>query len=330
MATYDIERLPIGTKPDGSTATISLKVHSLIAGTSGFGKSILQQNVRIGAAHIENLAMIGIDPNLSELALWKDRYSFITKGVCCVEPLLDALMTQMQLRMQLLAMTGRKKVEPHEWGMLPLPNGALFPYPGILVETDELAAVLSANDGKGDDVPRRNNYRRLAAEARKTSIMLISATQRLSADLTPRSFTGNHANRLSVRTANQAETVMVFDQKEEFLPAHELPLDVKGLAYMTTEGDPKGTKFRSAFVPTRIEQENIRNGNDEAMKRAFGDVKTVEDFVEETAHLRVPLPWLDEAMADHMAFHAGQEKAMQTMLNSMGVADTSSGFSLRK
>ncbi|MFL0358603.1 hypothetical protein [Curtobacterium flaccumfaciens] len=296
--TITIERVPIGLTRDGDVQCFNLNgVHTFIGGTTGAGKSALATNIRIGVAKQRNAAMFGADPKLLEMNRWKPRYTAVVGEPCCISALLEALNAEMDRRKKQVEALGLTSVPQSMWDQLPL----------IYADIDEAADVFVSP--LGDKQSKRNKFLvdRLTAQARALGIVLMLATQRPDATLFSKATMANIPQAIALRVTNRPTAVMILREEDVVSrnPAHKIPQGKRyaGVGYAITETATRGTKVRGFYVPIQADIDQMRIDRETATDEqlALLTARTVDQYIEETAHLRTPAPLIEWELNEHYA-----------------------------
>lgn len=261
------EAVSIGVDAAGSEVRLRLLgQHVLVGGVPEAGKSGVLTAAISEAARCPEIALLGIDLKLVELAPWRQRFSAVATEADTAEQLLRGLIAEMGRRYAWLEATGRKKVTMADLSpALPL----------LVLVVDELAELTAAGIDKKGEAERAALLRRLAALGRAAGVVLIVATQKPSSDVIPTSLRDVLPVRISMKTTNRDMTATIVGAGlETTAPAHEIPVGMPGVGWLVGESvAPR--QFRAFWVP-----------DDEVAER-----------VRAVASLRVDLPWLDEVTA---------------------------------
>lgn len=262
------ERLPFGVDEDGREVTIRLIERTvLLGGVPGGGKSGGITAILRGISQLEHVAIVGIDPKMVEQAEWEPRFSTIVHSPEDTLRILNLLVEEMLRRYKRLkGMRGVKKISPD----------ILSPdFPLIAVVVDELADLVSGGSTKEEKDTQTaiaSALRRLVALGRAAGISLITATQKPAAEVIPTSLRDVITQRVGYATTNGAmtDTILRAGASGDGGLCHLIPSSMQGVCYMLGETERTPSRARTYWIP-----------DDE-----------IERLAEETAHLRVPLPWL--------------------------------------
>lgn len=277
--------LPIGVTDEGEPIGVGLtETNLLIGGQPGMGKSGTLAAVLTQMSFLPNVAIIGIDPKMVELGLWKNRASYITEGECCITPTLQSAYVEMERRYLVLKERGLKKITPDMW----------HEFPQIVLVMDEVAKVFTDPENPTKPPQASLNYaltRKLVAEGRAAGISVIMATQRPSADLVPTSLRNLIQQKIAHAMGRETDTRMVMGDIDG-MKAHLIPAHLKGVGYVINEGDREPTKFRASLVMNNEEREKALCSSNDELRTIAELYPTIEEVVEATQHLRVDVPWL--------------------------------------
>jgi hypothetical protein len=205
-----------GMTEDGSRPSITLGLHTLVAGSTGGGKSSGLRALLCELAPRDDVQLVLIDPKWVEFAQWKRRPRVVACSPEQIEEVLTLLVAEMEWRYQLMAQQGVTS-----W------SSRLGPW--IVGVADEVADVY--------DFPRGNRSPELldalGRKARACGISLVMATQRPMAGSTiSSSLRGNLSQRVVYRCDNHAATEFCLPGRADDFPAHELSLDEPGRCFL--------------------------------------------------------------------------------------------------
>lgn len=299
------KRLPIGVYTDGTPTYVGLaETNLLIAGQPGSGKSGTFASILAQMSQMRNVALMNFDPKMVELGAWADRASFNGVRDCCFPFALEATYNEMERRYFILKRRGLKKFTPEDWEE----------FPQLVLALDELAKVFSDPDNPMTPPQKTYSYamsRKLVAEGRAAGISVIAATQRPSADLVPTSFRNLIQQRIVHSMARETDTKMVLGDVDG-TTAHELLPSEKGVGFILNEGSREPRRFRASWVLNNEERANALRSSDPVVRAVATNHPTIEEIVESTKHLRVPLAFLDEdeVFQEHLAMHEREEEAL--------------------
>jgi hypothetical protein len=220
--------------------------HTLVAGSSKFGKSTLVRSIAVQLADRPDTVVYGVDlkPGAPELTPMAPILQDIAATPEQAHALLDWLRQELDERGQILAKQGDQEWDPAKHGR-----------PAIWVIEDELAELVrQGDDGPWKKNPASKKQESLLALMRFAGMHFLSATQQPSRKVFggTTDARGNYANRLSTRMNDRDHRRFVFgntpgwepgdlDQPGKFLlqsPMHQQPAPYKGM-WLT------GEEFRS-------------------------------------------------------------------------------------
>lgn len=254
--------------------------HLLIAGTTGSGKSVMQNVILLSlmlARHWQDVRLVLVDPKCVELTPYQELgylaapvLTDMTKAVGVFEWLVE----EMERRYEMFAKTRVKKLS--EFNAMPLkerrqrveerggnPDEVPEKMPQIVAMVDELADMMMVNsDSRIDEL-----ICRIAQKARAAGMHLILATQRPSADVVTGLIKANVPARIGFKlpTSVDSRTIIGTVGAEKLLGMGDMLVDWN---------DGKGlSRAQSAFCDTpEIERicEAVRN-------------QTVEDYLIDTS-----------------------------------------------
>lgn len=237
--------IPFGIDEDGNTFCLGLfERNILLGGVPGSGKSGGATAILAGISRLPGVALVGLDPKRVELSLWEPRFSMIAKRDEHASAVLEALLVEMERRYEWLDERGLKKV----------PLDRLQEMPLIVVLIDELAEVVSGGvtkDEKGAQEARSTAIRRLIAKGRAAGFVVITATQKPSANIVPTELRDLIQQRISFATTNPSMTdvILGFGSSQLGGLSHEIPTDMPGTAYSMPEGSRVPQRVRAFWIP---------------------------------------------------------------------------------
>ena len=211
--------------------------HTLIAGSSKFGKSTLVRSIVVQLADRPDVVLYGIDmkPGAPELTPMLPILQDLATTAEQAHALLDWLKQELAERGEILAKAGDQEWDPTKHGR-----------PAIWVIEDELAELVrQGDDGPWKKNPASKKNESLLALLRFAGIHKLSATQQPSRKVFggTTDARGNYTNRLSTRMNDADHRRFVFgntpgwepgklDQPGKFLlqsPVHQVPAPYKGM-----------------------------------------------------------------------------------------------------
>ncbi|MDX3835618.1 FtsK/SpoIIIE domain-containing protein [Streptomyces europaeiscabiei] len=211
--------------------------HTLIAGSSKFGKSTLVRSIAVQLADRPDVVLYGIDmkPGAPELTPMLPILQDLATTAEQAHALLDWLKQELAERGEILAKAGDQEWDPQKHGR-----------PAIWVIEDELAELVrQGDDGPWKKNPASKKNESLLALLRFAGIHKVSATQQPSRKVFggTTDARGNYTNRLSTRMNDADHRRFVFgntpgwepgklDQPGKFLlqsPVHQVAAPYKGM-----------------------------------------------------------------------------------------------------
>jgi hypothetical protein len=220
--------------------------HTLVAGSSKFGKSTLTRSIAVQLADRPDTVLYGMDlkPGAPELTPMLPILQDLAQTPEQAHALLDWLRQELDERGQILADAGDQEWDPAKHGR-----------PAIWVIEDELAELVRQGDGgPWKKTPASKKQESLLALMRFAGMHFLSATQQPSRKVFggTTDARGNYANRLSTRMNDADHRRFIFgntpgwepgklDQPGKFLlqsPVHQQAAPYKGM-WLT------GEEFRS-------------------------------------------------------------------------------------
>lgn len=265
-----MEAIPFGVAESGAVITYPVLENSwLLGGLPGGGKSGGQTAIMCGASRLDHTAIIGIDAKRVELRPWASRMSALGVEMSDIDAILAAVVAEMQRRYRVMEGRGIKKFIP------------CADTPLIVVSIDELAEIVGQGgdkETKQAEESRSALIRRLMSLGRAAGIVVLLATQKPSSDIVPTALRDMVISRVafSCATDAQVDTILGAGSCHAGARADRIPRARRGVCYAQTEDSRDAIRMRTFWVPD----------------------DQVEQVARDTARLRVPLPWLDEALAD--------------------------------
>lgn len=231
--------------------------HTLVAGSSKFGKSTLVRSITVQLADRPDTVLYGIDlkPGAPELTPMLPLLQDLATTPEQAHALLDWLRQELDERGEILAQAGDQEWDPEKHGR-----------PAIWVIEDELAELVrQGDDGRWKKQPASKKQESLLALMRFAGMHFLSATQQPSRKVFggTTDARGNYANRLSTRMNDADHRRFIFgntpgwepgklNQPGKFLmqtPVHQVAAPYKGM-WLT------GDEFRAEV--TRIGATTVR------------------------------------------------------------------------
>lgn len=211
--------------------------HTLVAGSSKFGKSTLIRSIAVQLADRPDVVLYGIDmkPGAPELTPMLPILQDLATTAEQAHALLDWLKQELAERGEILAAAGDQEWDPQKHGR-----------PAVWVIEDELAELVrQGDDGPWKKTPASKKNESLLALLRFAGIHKLSATQQPSRKVFggTTDARGNYTNRLSTRMNDADHRRFVFgntpgwepgrlDQPGKFLlqsPVHQVSAPYKGM-----------------------------------------------------------------------------------------------------
>ncbi|MFC7817577.1 FtsK/SpoIIIE domain-containing protein [Streptomyces sp. NPDC057367] len=211
--------------------------HTLVAGSSKFGKSTLVRSIAVQLADRPDTVLYGMDlkPGAPELTPMAPILQDVATTPEQAHALLDWLKQELGERGQILAQHGDQEWDPQKHGR-----------PAIWVIEDELAELVrQGDDGPWKKQPASKKQESLLALMRFAGMHFLSATQQPSRKVFggTTDARGNYANRLSTRMNDADHRRFIFgntpgwepgklDQPGKFLlqsPVHQVAAPYKGM-----------------------------------------------------------------------------------------------------
>lgn len=211
--------------------------HTLVAGSSKFGKSTLVRSIAVQLADRPDTVVYGVDlkPGAPELTPMAPILQDVAQTPEQAHALLDWLRQELDERGQILADAGDQEWDPEKHGR-----------PAIWVIEDELAELVrQGDDGPWKKQPASKKQESLLALMRFAAMHFLSATQQPSRKVFggTTDARGNYANRLSTRMNDADHRRFIFgntpgwepgklDQPGKFLlqsPVHQQAAPYKGM-----------------------------------------------------------------------------------------------------
>ncbi|MGV9756951.1 FtsK/SpoIIIE domain-containing protein [Streptomyces tricolor] len=211
--------------------------HTLVAGSSKFGKSTLVRSIAVQLADRPDVVLYGMDlkPGAPELTPMLPILQDLATTPEQAHALLDWLKEELTERGEILAQAGDQEWDPQKHGR-----------PAVWVLEDELAELVrQGDDGPWKKQPASKKQESLLALMRFAGMHFLSATQQPSRKVFggTTDARGNYANRLSTRMNDADHRRFIFgntpgwepgklDAPGKFLlqsPVHQVPAPYKGM-----------------------------------------------------------------------------------------------------
>ena len=211
--------------------------HTLVAGSSLFGKSTLVRSIVVQLADRPDVVLYGIDlkPGAPELTPMLPILQDLAQTPEQAHAMLDWLRQEMTERGEILAKAGDQEWDPEKHGR-----------PAMWIIEDELAELVrQGDDGPWKKTPASKKQESMLALMRFAGMHMLSATQQPSRRVFggTTDARGNYANRLSTRMNDPDHRRFIFgntpgwepgrlDQPGKFLmqsPMHQVAAPYKGM-----------------------------------------------------------------------------------------------------
>lgn len=218
-------------------ADIAKMPHSLVAGTTGSGKSVLINSFissLLFRASPTEVKMILIDPKRVEFTAYNGIPHLLTPVIVEVEKILSSLkwaMGEMDRRYKIFAERGVRNIDSYN----ELAGFQALPY--IVIIIDELADLMMFAPVEVED-----SIARLAQMARATGIHLIIATQRPSVNVITGLIKANIPCRIAFNVSSMIDSRVIIDG-----PGAEKLLGRGDMLYIPPD-QAKPTRIQGAFV----------------------------------------------------------------------------------
>lgn len=230
--------------------------HTLIAGETGSGKGVLMQSLLLQMIALnspENLKIYLIDPKMGVDFPWIEDAPHIAQDIITdqeeAEIVLESVVKEMDRRYELIKEKRVPKIS--EYNRL-VPEEEQLPY--IFVIHDEMADWMASSDEYRKVIQQK--VTRLAAKARACGIHVIMITQRAAQEAIPPGIRDNLNNRLVLKVAGEAGSVLALGVK-----GAERLLGKGHLAARLGGDKPAGEEYFVAQVPFASTEELQRYAN---------------------------------------------------------------------
>lgn len=200
--------VPLGLDVTGEVQgySISRMPHTLIAGTTGSGKSVVLNawiTSMLFRAKPEELRFIMVDPKRVELSVYNGIPHLMTEVITEPDKIISALrwtVAEMETRYKEFAKVGVRNLE----GYNAIEGVVKKPY--LIFIIDELADLMMFAPGDAEDL-----ITRIAQMARATGIHLILATQRPSVDVITGLMKANIPTRMAFNVSSLVDSRVIID-----------------------------------------------------------------------------------------------------------------------
>ncbi len=280
-------------------ADLARMPHTLIAGTTGSGKSVAINAMILSLvfkATPRDVRLIMVDPKMLELSVYEGIPHLLTPVVTDMKEAANALrwcVAEMEHRYRLMAKLGvrniagfNRKIADAEESGEPIPdplfvadpmlNGSkpevppLEHLPYIVVIIDELADLMMVVGKKVEEL-----IARLAQKARASGIHLLLATQRPSVDVLTGLIKANIPTRMAFQVSARVDSRVIIDQMgAEHLLGHGDMLYVSA-----------GTSFPERIHGAFVDDHEVHRVVD--YLKQFGEPEYIDTILQETAE-RIP------------------------------------------
>ena len=199
--------LPLGIGADGEPLVWDATriPHTLVAGVSGSGKSMIQRAILLHVLQSPQWEVILIDPKRVELSMYKDADGVLLHAVEEAE-MMDAIRyAQQQMVDRYILMT--------EFGVAKY-DSLPEPPPALMVMVDELTSLLSETGDKEVDAGRKEAKAivgKIAREGRAAGLNFVGATQRPDAEVMRGDTRNTIEGRIGMGRMNTIASNMILD-----------------------------------------------------------------------------------------------------------------------
>jgi len=210
--------------------------HTLIAGTTGSGKSIALHNIICNSLKKKNTELYLSDAKTVEFSIYKNHPKVTTICNSYEENLsmLKSLVSMMEARFKILNMY--KCSSHHE----------VFGMNTVLIVIDEISDLILQD--KSNEF--KNLLLKLSQKSRAAGMFIVAATQRPSVDVLTGTIKANFPARIALKTASSIDSKVILDQ-----PGAEL-LEGKGDAIINND-KYQYLRFRFPFINPSSVLKNI-------------------------------------------------------------------------
>jgi S-DNA-T family DNA segregation ATPase FtsK/SpoIIIE len=276
-----MQDLLIGRRFDGRTFSVPSAdrlPHTLIAGKTGGGKSVLMSALGAGLATDPNVAIVGIDLKLMELALWRPRLTALANTADDASLLLALVVAEIDRRNEFLMSTGHRMWQSRFGPWLVLFIDELARLAGIAVERLLEQARLSATpdpetgaNGQPDPklfraakdslAVRLALIEHIAAVGRAAGVTLVCATQYPTADVIDPQIRTQLGLRFMLRVISREQVrVILGDGNQEQIAPDSIPeSEPGGFWCVGNPGDTKAARGRSLLLTDATLRQRFRD-----------------------------------------------------------------------
>ncbi|MEM9656348.1 MAG: FtsK/SpoIIIE domain-containing protein [Actinomycetota bacterium] len=233
-----MHRLMIGRRIDGRPFVLPEAgsiPHILIAGKTGGGKSVLMSAIGAELACDPNVAMVGIDTKLMELALWRSRLTALANTADDASLLLANVVSEIDRRNALLMSLGLRSWEPGLGHYLFVFIDELARLAGVAVEKLlHQARSIDPEDSRADArvfraakdalAVRLAMIEHIAAVGRAAGVTLVCATQYPTADVIDPAIRSQLGLRFMLRVVSREQVrVILGDGNQQQISPDSIP-----------------------------------------------------------------------------------------------------------
>ncbi len=238
------------------TTDLSKMPHTLIAGSTGSGKSVCINSLLMSIlykAKPEEVRLLLVDPKVVELGIYNGIPHLLVPVVTDPRKAAGALqwaVNEMLKRYNEFADKGVRDIKG--FNELASHRADLQPMPQIVIVIDELADLMMAAPSEVED-----SICRLAQMARAAGMYLVIATQRPSVDVITGIIKANIPSRIAFAVSSQVDSRTILDAggAEKLLG--------KGDMLFYPSGSPKPTRLQGCFVTDKEVEEVVQFVSDE-------------------------------------------------------------------
>ncbi|MEM9656641.1 MAG: FtsK/SpoIIIE domain-containing protein [Actinomycetota bacterium] len=241
--------LVIGRRLDGrpfELAEVGRLEHTLIGGKTGTGKSGLTAAIGAELARHPDVALVGIDLKLMELALWRPRLTALANTADDASVLLALVVAEICRRNELLESQGLRFWHPKHGPWLVVFVDELARLAGVAVEhlIDQAHTSIEVDPATGSPVKLDGNLARHAKDAlavrmalidwivavgRAAGVTLIAATQYPTADVIDSSIRSQFGLRFMLRVISREQVAVILGQgNEQHIRPDSIPVAERG------------------------------------------------------------------------------------------------------
>ncbi|MEM9656443.1 MAG: FtsK/SpoIIIE domain-containing protein, partial [Actinomycetota bacterium] len=223
------DRILIGRRIDGRPfllATLALLEHILIGGKTGTGKSGLTSAIGADLAQRRDVALVGIDLKLTELALWRPRLTALATTANEASLLLALVVAEIRRRNELMERHNLRMWQPDLGPWIVLVIDELARLAGIAVEhlLEQAQTSTELDPTTGRPVKLDANLHRQAKDAlavrmalidwivavgRAAGVKLIAATQYPTADVIDSAIRSQFGLRFMLRVISKEQVAVI-------------------------------------------------------------------------------------------------------------------------